>query len=311
MDRVRRQLHIEGLYGNGMTGRNVNVCVLDTGIFPHVDFGSRLLEFIDFTDHGSRAGRERQSCFDDSGHGTHVCGILGGSGKASGGRYRGIAPGAGLIAGKILDNRGKGNIEDLFAGLDWILANKKDYRIRIVNISIGVPEKSDFMEDREKRNLLRNYIDALYEEEILVVTAAGNFGPARNSLSVLGESTRTICVGCHDGNAPVSGGRKCENYSGRGPSVYSLRKPDVVAPGTDIVSCSNKNAYGYVKKSGTSMACPIVSGLAALIIEKYPGISLSGLMSGIRRGTKDLGEAWSKQGYGMIDGERIFGKNGS
>ena len=311
MDRVRRQLHIEWLHRNGLTGRNVNVCVLDTGIFPHMDFENRLLEFIDFTDYGNRMQKGNRNCYDDSGHGTHVCGILGGSGRASNGKYRGIAPGAGLIAGKILDHKGKGNIEDLFKGLDWILANKKSYHIRIVNISIGVSEKSDFLEDRAKRNLLRDYIDALYEEEILVVTAAGNFGPAKNSLSVLGESTRTICVGCHDGNAPIPSGKRCENYSGRGPSIYSLRKPDVVAPGTEIISCSNKNAYGYVKKSGTSMACPIVSGMAALIIEKYPEITLDRLMSRLRKGTMDLGEAWSKQGYGMIDGEKLFRKTGS
>lgn len=308
MDRVRKQLHIEWLYRNGLTGRNVNVCVLDTGIFPHVDFDNRLLEFIDFTNYGNKAHRGKQNCFDDSGHGTHVCGILGGSGRASDGKYKGIAPKVGLIVGKILDNKGKGDIEDLFQGLDWILEHKKNYDIRIVNISIGVPEKSDFMEDQKKRILLRNYIDTLYKEEILVVTAAGNFGPAKNSLSVLGESTRTICVGCHDGNAPIPGGRRCENYSGRGPSVYSLRKPDVVAPGTEIISCSNKNAYGYVKKSGTSMACPMVSGLAALLVEKYPGISLDRLMSRVRMGTMDLGEAWNKQGYGMIDGAKLFGK---
>ena len=302
MDRVREQLHMNGVYKTGLTGRNVNVCVLDTGVFQHVDFEDRLIEFVDFTK-GIRG-----ACFDDSGHGTHVCGILAGSGRASGGRYQGIAPEAEIIVGKILDDTGKGNIEDLFSSLEWILCNKNRYRIRIVNISIGIPEKSDFVENMEKRTFLRSYMEKLYEEDILVVTAAGNFGPARSSLSILGESTRTICVGCHDGNISIPHKKRCENYSGRGPSVFSLRKPDVVAPGTEIVSCSHKNAFGYVKKSGTSMACPIVSGLGALLIEKYPYIHVDELMNRLRRGTLDLGEAWTKQGYGMIDGERIFGK---
>lgn len=302
MDRVREQLHMNEVYKMGLTGRNVTVCVLDTGNFPHVDFEDRLVDFVDFTK------GERGSFYDDSGHGTHVCGILAGSGRAGGGKYQGIAPKAEIIAGKILDNRGKGNLEDLFSSLEWILKNKNRYRIRIVNISIGIPEKSDFVENMEKRKLLRNYMEKLYLEDILVVTAAGNFGPARNSLSILGESTRTICVGCHDGNISFPRRKRCENYSGRGPSVFSLRKPDVVAPGTEIISCSNKNAFGYVKKSGTSMACPIVSGLAALLIEKYPYISVDKLMNRLRRGTLDLGEAWTKQGYGMVDGERIFGK---
>lgn len=306
MDRVREQLHMDAVYKMGLTGKNVNVCVLDTGIFPHADFENRLLEFIDFTDNAGR--NYKGGCYDNSGHGTHVCGILAGSGRASDGRYQGIAPKAGLIAGKILDHRGKGNIEDLFEAMEWILKNKDRYGIRIVNISIGIPEKSDFVENMEKRTLLRSYMEELYFQGILVVTAAGNFGPAKNSLSILGESTSTICVGCHDGNAYFRKSKKCENYSGRGPSVFSLRKPDVVAPGTEIVSCSNKNAFGYVKKSGTSMACPIVSGLAALLIEKYPCMGIDGLMNRVRRGTFDLGEAWTKQGYGMIDGERIFKK---
>lgn len=302
MDRVRRQLHMEAAYRMGLTGKNINVCVLDTGVFPHQDFDGRLRAFIDFT------AKKKENCYDDSGHGTHVCGILAGSGRASEGKYQGIAPGAGIISGKILNSQGKGDIEELFRALDWVLKNKEKYKIRIVNISIGIPEKSNFFENMEKRKLLRSYMNHFYREGILVVTAAGNFGPAKSSLSILGESTQTICVGCHDGEQNFPGAKKCELYSGRGPSVYSLRKPDVVAPGTEIISCSNKNASGYVKKSGTSMACPIVSGMAALLIEKYPFISLDHLMGKIRRGTFDLGEPWSKQGYGMIDGEQLFYK---
>lgn len=300
MDRVRKQLHMDAVYKLGLTGRNVNVCVLDTGIFYHKDFDDRLLEFIDFTKRGSRR------IYDDSGHGTHVCGILAGSGRASGGKYQGIAPGAGLIVGKILNRNGKGRMEELFHALEWVLENHQKYGIRIINISIGIPEKSDSLEDREKREQLHSYIQQLFQLGILVVTAAGNLGPARNSLSILGESTQTICVGCHDGNIDFPGSKKCEIYSGRGPTIYSLRKPDVVAPGTEIISCSNRNPLGYIKKSGTSMACPIVSGLAALVLERYPMLGIENLMAKIRGCTIDLEEPWSKQGYGMVDGERLL-----
>lgn len=305
MDRVRKQLHMDAVYQMGLTGKNVNVCVLDTGVFYHKDFDDRLLEFIDFT------GKNRNRCYDDSGHGTHVCGILAGSGRASGGKYQGIAPGAGLVVGKILNRNGKGQIQDLFRGLEWILENHRKYGIQILNISIGIPEKDDSEESREKRKMLRFYMNQLCKAGILVVTAAGNLGPARSSLSILGESTQTICVGCHDGNLYFPNSKKCEIYSGRGPSIYSMRKPDVVAPGTEIISCSNRNYMGYVRKSGTSMACPIVSGLAALLIEKYPMMSLDHLMSKLRRGAIDLGEPWTKQGYGMIDGEKLFKQTGS
>lgn len=305
MDRVRKQLHMDAVYQLGVTGKNVNVCVLDTGVFLHKDFENRLLKFVDFT------GRGRNYCYDQNGHGTHVCGILAGSGRASKGKYQGIAPGAGLIVGKILDKRGKGQTEDLFRALEWILTYHKQYGIRIVNISIGIAENEEQRaENVAKRTLLYSYIQRFYQEGILVVTAAGNFGPAQNSLSVLGESAQTICVGCHDGNVSFAGGKKCELYSGRGPSIYSLRKPDVVAPGTEIASCSNRNAMGYVRKSGTSMACPIVSGLAALLIERYPSMEIGRLMAKIRNGTIDLNESWSKQGYGMIDGEKLFRQTG-
>ncbi|MGN0132823.1 MAG: S8 family serine peptidase [Lachnospiraceae bacterium] len=304
MDRVRKQLHMDAVYEMGLTGRNVNVCVLDTGIFPHKDFEDRLIKFVDFT------GKRKGGCYDESGHGTHVCGILAGSGRASGGKYQGIAPEAGLIVGKILNRQGKGQTEDLFHALDWILDYHMQYGIRIVNISIGIAEKEERADDVKKRMLLHSYIERFYREGILVVTAAGNFGPAQNSLSVLGESTQTICVGCHDGNVSFSGRKKCEIFSGRGPSIYSLRKPDVVAPGTEIASCSNKSAVGYIRKSGTSMACPIVSGLAALMLERYPTIGVERLMTKIRNGTIDLKEAWSKQGYGMVDGEKLFQQTG-
>jgi serine protease AprX len=292
---------METAYRLGLTGKNVNVCVLDTGIFYHRDFANRLLEFVDFTNKRKSGG-----CYDDSGHGTHVCGILAGSGRAGGGRYQGIAPGAGLIVGKILDWNGKGSFSELFQAMEWILAHHKQYQIRIVNISIGIPEKENSTENTEKRRRLQEYMKLLYQSGILTVTAAGNLGPARNSLSILGESMQTICVGCHDGSFYFPNHKICENYSGRGPSIYSMRKPDVVAPGTEIVSCSHKNPAGYAKKSGTSMACPIVSGLAALLIEQNPTIGLEPLMGKIRSGTVDLGEAWSKQGYGMVDAAKLF-----
>jgi serine protease AprX len=295
---------MESVYSLGLTGKNINVCVLDTGIFYHMDFGNRLVEFVDFTENA------RKHCYDDSGHGTHVCGILAGNGRASAGKYQGIAPKANLIVGKILDHHGKGRFQELFRGMDWILEHHKHYRIRIVNISIGIPEKENWTENEEKRERLSFYMEQFVRAGILVVTAAGNFGPERNSLSILGESTKTICVGCHDGNVNFPIKKKCEVYSGRGPSIYSMRKPDVVAPGTEIVSCSNRNAGRYVKKSGTSMACPIVSGLAALLLEQYPMSTPEQLIRKIQRGAIDLGEDWSKQGYGMIDGEKLFFQSG-
>lgn len=296
MERVRKQLHIDSSDLMKLSGKHVTVCVLDTGVFMHRDLRERIAFFRDFTTNYSKSNIP----FDDCGHGTHVCGILAGNGVASRGKYKGVAPSVNLVVGKILDKNGKGELGNLINGLEWILEHKKEYGIRIVNISIGLSKKHD------NEKTLQSYIHELYQQNVLIVTAAGNMGPAQNSLSILGEDVKTICVGCHDGNMDFNGRKKCEYYSGRGPSVYSLRKPDVVAPGTEIISCFHKNPYGYVKKSGTSMACPIVSGLAALYLEKYPEADVKQIMQRIKNATIDLGEAWSKQGYGMIDAVKML-----
>ena len=115
---------------SGYTGKHVGVCVLDTGIFPHIDFTGRILAFQDFIGHRIRP-------YDDNSHGTHVCGIIGGDGRASEGRIRGIAPGCSLIVLKVLDRTGNGRKEDVLQAFRWILENKRYYGIRVVNISVG------------------------------------------------------------------------------------------------------------------------------------------------------------------------------
>ena len=110
------------------------VAIVDTGIYRHRDFGSRITGFVDLV-HG------KNSVYDDSGHGTHIAGIIGGDGSASRGRYKGIAPHSALIGVKVLDAQGNGKISDVVEGLRWILEQRERYNIRVVNISFGtVPD---------------------------------------------------------------------------------------------------------------------------------------------------------------------------
>ncbi len=303
MDRVKRQLGCSARIQYSAATEDICVAILDTGIGNHPDFGERIVAFRDFVN-------DRQTPYDDSGHGTHVAGCLCGSGLLSQGRFSGIAPTCRLCVGKVLDHNGEGSIESMYYGLLWVLKNRLRYQIRVLNISVGIGDSGE----RGRMEELRGLLERVCEEGVVVVCAAGNKGPAEGSLSPLGESSNVITVGCHEGG--FFGNRKnlCEYYSGRGYAGRTGRKPDIVAPGTDIISCNlrwqrdRRGRYrdAYVKKSGTSMATPIVSGAAALFLQKYPYCSSMQLKRRMLLAARDLGEEENKQGWGMLDIEKLF-----
>lgn len=305
MDRIRRMLGCDLQDALKYTGRGVYVAVLDSGVAAHPDLRGRIVEFRDFT--GERRVRVSQrSVYDDNGHGTHVCGILAGNGAASKGKYKGIAPECFLLCGKVLDKKGGGSLKNLIQGLQWIIELKKSYPIRVLNISIEM--ESDDSIDEEEWVIFKRYMERIWAEDIMIVAAAGNKGPNLMTLSPIGECASCICVGCHDGDYKGNGGRLCNEYSSRGPgkdlesSISNpLKKPDIVAPGTDIISCHYKYTLSpYIAKSGTSMSAPIVSGACALCLQKYPKLGSMDLRRMLLNSAKDLGESWSKQGAGML-----------
>ena len=134
------------------TGKGIGVAVLDTGIYPHVDFSGRIWAFRDFIS-------GRRAPYDDNSHGTHVSGIIGGDGTGSGGRITGIAPGCGLIVLKVLDHMGNGRKEDVLRAFRWILENRRYYGIRVVNISVGTTCRT-----YEDHKVLINGVERLWEQ---------------------------------------------------------------------------------------------------------------------------------------------------
>lgn len=299
MQRVRKI--IGGNLPDGTDGSGVTAVVLDSGIANHPDLAGRLICFRDFVDH-------RELAYDDNGHGTHVCGILCGSGGLSGGRYRGIAPGVRLVVGKVLDGKGEGSAKVMLEAMDWIMQMRKRYGIRILNISVGIGE----LDEPGREKMLRDKADELWEEGILVICAAGNKGPRDGSISAVG-SGRAVTVGCHDGGYGEVHTGRCEAYSGRGFPDSPLRKPDLVAPGTDIVSCNaafyrirGQIRNAYIRKSGTSMATPLVSGAAALAFQRYPYMKNEECKSLMQFTAADLGLPWNQQGWGMLNIEKIL-----
>ncbi|MGN0157588.1 MAG: S8 family peptidase [Brotaphodocola sp.] len=279
----------------GLTGQGIGVAVLDTGCFLHEDLAPRIAAFYD-------AVHKRSSPYDDNGHGTHVCGIIGGTGAASHGCYCGIAPGCSLIPIKVLDRNGSGYVSDVLTGLRWIRQHQSLYNIRIVNISVGSFSRKNMSEN----SALVRGVDEAWDEGMVVVVAAGNMGPKSGTITTPGISRKVITIGCSDDYKEVRvSGNRMVDYSGRGPTSACICKPDIVAPGAYIISCSNAPGK-YTGKSGTSMATPLVSGALALLLEKYPDMTNRDVKLRLWERAQDLGLPQNQQGHGILDVKRLL-----
>lgn len=289
------KIRLNAVNPSGLTGHGIGVAVLDTGCFLHEDLCPRIAAFYD-------AVHKRQTPYDDNGHGTHICGIISGNGSASGGCYCGIAPGCSLIPVKVLDRRGSGYASDVLTGLRWIRENKSLYNIRIVNISVGSFSRKNM---NENSALVRG-VDEAWDDGLVVVVAAGNMGPKSGTITTPGISRKVITVGCSDDHKEVRvAGSRMVDYSGRGPTGACVCKPDIVAPGAYITSCSNEPGK-YAGKSGTSMATPLVSGALALLLEKHPEMTNRDVKMRLWERAVDLGMPRNQQGHGVLDIGRLL-----
>ena len=273
--------------------KSIRIYLTPKGIFPHVDFDDRLIAFQDMV-HG------KKQPYDDNGHGTHIAGILGGSGGASHGRCRGVAPGCSFIGVKVLDRQGNGNKEHVLEAFQWLIQNRDRYHIRIVNISVGTTYRSD-----GDHRVLIHGVEQVWDAGMVVVAAAGNQGPGPGTVTAPGSSRKVITVGASDMLSARYGS------SGSGPTLECVCKPDIVAPGTDIISCGlyaqrGRGRYAYVPKSGTSMATPMVSGAMALLLEKYPEMTNVQAKLRLYESCDDLGLSKSHQGWGRLNIDRLL-----
>lgn len=310
MNRAASIIHLEEAHKQHLTGKGIGIAVLDTGIGYHPDLFSSpkstdgpLHYFMDLIDH-------QPDYYDDNGHGTHIAGILAGSGRSSSGLYRGIAPDAHLICIKVLNKNGEGQTRHVLEAIQWILRHHKEYNIRIINISIGSSRGKNF----DENSPLVQGVNQLWSAGLIVLTAAGNHGPAPGSIGAPGNSRKIITVGSCD---PLMH-KNSADYSSRGPTESCIKKPDIVAPGSRIISChpvNPKTAAGqrgirsgnlYQARSGTSMSTPIVSGCIALLLEKYPYLSNKEVKLQLRNTALDLGYEHTRQGWGLIQCDRFL-----
>lgn len=273
----------------GLTGRGVSVAVLDTGITPHIDFDRRILVFLDLI-----SGHAYP--YDDNGHGSHVAGLIGGSGRASGGRYEGMAPECGFVILKILDHKGNGRKQDVLKAIGWVRKMREKYNIRILNISVGTTEQEKVLHD-----LLIEAVEEAWDDGLVVVTAAGNLGPGSGTVTAPGSSRKVITVGSSDLLTGTGG------ISGCGPTRDCVCKPDLVAPGKDIISCAPGVSHReYARKSGTSMSTPQISGAVALALQKAPYLTNVQIKMMLRDSARDLGLPHNRQGWGEFDLDKFL-----
>lgn len=296
MKSISTQIHADMAHRHGFLGKGIGIAFLDTGLYPHKDFSpskERIIEFIDFVNH-------QIGCYDDNGHGTHITGIAA-SACPLGKDYLGIAPQSNIISLKVLDGAGNGVQSSFIRGLSWIHENHHKYNIRIVNISIGTCG-TDADEDS---NELLIHVNQLWDDGLIVCIAGGNHGPHPQSISVPGNSRKIITVGSSDDSLKIIGNyRFSSNYSGRGPTKSCIMKPDVVAPGTNILSCGLHDRYSI--KSGTSMATPVVSGCMALLLEKYPYYTNKNAKLKLKYNCDKLKTPRRHQGWGQINVQKLL-----
>ena len=266
--------------------QDITVAVVDSGVTPNPDLNrdngrgrSRVRASVEFGPHATTE--------DTYGHGTHIAGVIAGNGARSQGAYIGVAPRANLVNVKVMDDQGAGTISDVIDGLEWIYQNRDRHNIRVVNLSLNssIPESYH-------TSPLNAAVEILWFNKIVVVVSAGNVGDGERStpLTPPANDPFVITVGASDdaGTDQIDDD-SVASFSAHGTTSDGFAKPDLVAPGVDIVSLLpstdavlavehpdhlvNGKRNDYFRMSGTSMAAPVVAGAVALLLEDQPGLT--------------------------------------
>ncbi|SDT56568.1 S8 family serine peptidase [Jiangella sp. DSM 45060] len=287
-------------WDRGLDGTGSTVAVLDSGWDPtHPDLAGQVTGARNFTED---ADPEGQVAVDGQGHGTHVAATVAGTGAASGGTHVGVAPGADLLIGKVLDNSGSGYEDWIIAGMEWAVAQGAD----VVSMSLGTDGASDGTDPMSQA------VDRLSaESDTLFVVAAGNAGPGEGTIGSPGAATSALTVGAVDKQD------RAASFSSRGPRFGDgAVKPEMVAPGVGIVAArAAGTALGnlldehYTSLNGTSMATPHVAGAAAILAQQHPDWTDEQLKQRLITSSTPLDEDVTFQGAGRLDVAAAVGES--
>lgn len=284
---------VASAWNSGYTGAGVGVAVIDSGIndshpdlWNSAETSSRVVYHQDFT--GTATSNSSGAKYDLYGHGTHVAGIIGGNGYISGGEYEGVAPGVSLVDLRALDANGAGTDSTVIAAIQEAITLKSTYNIKVINLSLGRGIGQSYTQDP-----LCQAVESAWKAGIVVVVAAGNYGRLSvngsngyGTITAPGNDPYVLTVGATKANGSSSAAAETKaSYSSKGPTTYDhIVKPDIMAPGNDVVSLAAPGAtleanysaelvtgtsgHNYFTLSGTSMATPVVSGAVALLLQE-------------------------------------------
>ncbi|WP_405691867.1 S8 family peptidase [Streptomyces sp. NBC_00057] len=297
LDKSVPQIGTPAAWKAGYTGKGVKIAVLDTGVdATHPDLQGQILDTKNFT--ASPDTKDRV------GHGTHVSSIAAGTGAKSGGKFKGVAPDAKLLEGKVLDDNGFGDDSGVLAGMEWAVAQGAD----VINLSLGGGDTPEI----DPLEAAVNKLSA--DKGVLFAIAAGNEGDGAGTVGSPGSADAALTVGAVDDND------KLADFSSRGPRIGDgAIKPDVTAPGVDITAAAapgsaidqevGQNPPGYLSISGTSMATPHVAGAAALLKQQHPEWKYAELKGALTASTKPGAYTPFEQGSGRIAVDRAIAQN--
>ena len=266
------------VWQQGITGNGVTVAVLDSGVAADPDLtvpANRVLASVNFADQATTT--------DPGGHGTHVAGIIGGNGTRSDGQFVGVAPQVNIVDVRVLSTRGSGRISSVIRGIEWTLAHRVAYNIRVLNLSFGAPATLPYVADP-----LSAAVEIAWRRGLVVVAAAGNTGPDRDKVLSPGIDPYVVTVGATDDQGTRDRQDDTLAWFSAWGGANSNPKPDLVAPGRRLVSVrvpgssldtlfpgrvvSAQNGSTYFRLSGTSQATGVVSGAAALFLTGNPNL---------------------------------------
>ncbi|MGW1549162.1 S8 family serine peptidase [Streptomyces sp. NPDC002346] len=287
LDQSVPQIGAPEAWAAGYDGTGTKVAILDTGIDPnHPDVAGQVKKTQNFTDD--------PDAVDHHGHGTHVASTIAGSGAASGGRLKGVAPGADLYIGKVLNTAGSGSESGVIGGMEWAAAQGAD----VVSMSLGGSVPSD---GTDPISQAVNQLTA--SSGSLFVIAAGNEGPGKGTVSSPGAAEDALTVGA------VSKQDQLAGFSSRGPVKETFAvKPEITAPGVGIVAARAAGTTmgtpvdaNYTSANGTSMATPHVSGAAAILVQRHPDWSADRLKQVLVSTAKQGSYTAYQGGNGRVD----------